>query len=159
MEKLVNNAIAGGASSAQAQDSFYLIFLSLLDRLLGEDSTGCVPSTSWTHGRLGGWIRESIDTSDFLLTKYQRLPDYIYKHPSLNAFSRLLVHHLHPNGNLFKLMTRMHRCYETYLEILPQKVQLRLLQRPEYECLQCNHHFLYDAYAAHDPTGVSCFIG
>jgi hypothetical protein len=140
-------------------DDSYLIIFLLLNRILGEEVTGCANvqlTDNWVRGKVGGWMKEvagikniqgkthAIDApsvSGFSTAILQR--EYGL---SLDAIQLLSLFSAHPNADhsLLKVMSGLHRLNEINLSIFPKKIQWKYLSRPEYQSVQTANHLLYD---------------
>lgn len=121
--------------SKQELDMFSLLYLKLLDRLFGEETTSAPDAaghsassaSSWVKGSLGGWMRalcQQTSTAGAGSTGVDSLG-----HPG----SKLLKHFL-PNRPAFSMLSESD--YELKISLLPPKLQMLL-----------GSHYLYHIFA------------
>jgi hypothetical protein len=156
--RLLSSEFAGSHS----QDCSYVVFL-LLNRVLGEDSTGRSRSLqtiaeSWTKGTVGGWLRQSC--SQGLATREQTRRRSISEVPSIAGIAtkdlrispdaiqllRLFSTSGHINSSVLKILGRLMPCDDVSISIFPPKIRMKLLNRIEYECVSSTNHFIYDEW-------------
>lgn len=137
VEKLIRYNLQHPVGTAQTDDEFYVTFLSLLDRVLGEDATGRLPSGTWSKGSAGGWLKTS-SKSGFFHSKPRGSTIAV---PASNAVALLSL--FLPEGSIFKMFGRSKKSYRAYIDLLPAKIQIKMYRYPEYEAIKSSNEFIY----------------
>ena len=156
MSKLTASEIASGIGYSGGHDAFYNIFLILLDGVFGDETTcSTTTSKSWKKGNYGGWLKEcfavsGIEYSNSLSSSVSRGTMTDAEKSSMQKFFRLsmqaayLVYILSPDRNIVAYLMRLRQEYELRVDMLPRKMQMRLLHQPEYDLLRSGLHQNYD---------------
>ena len=157
MRQLVTKEISG-VSQSGGLDSFYNVFLILIDRIFGEETTNLKADTSWKRGSQGGWILSSCGLKHdgfgaFDSVMHKSSPSSVdtfdktmlQKSFYLTNSAIEIIDLLHPAGDIFLLLTRLRRDYEVSFDLLPKKMRLRLRRQPEYEYVKSTLQFGYDS--------------
>ena len=159
---LFENSSNSLSSQGSSSEAFYNVFLILLDRVFGEETTGsCSTSVSWNSSAKAGWLKEICGTgSDALVNENKavhkdsskmlnsNLPSellYLQKCYDLKFIAVYLVDLFKPQGNLFSVLMQLRREYEVKIDLLPRKMQMRLTRQLEYSFVQTPLHGSGDA--------------
>lgn len=154
-------------NNRQNIESFYSVYLKLIDRLFGEDVTTIGSdlslSSGWIRGSPGGWLRLLIDNYQLsngykanTLSSINRnsVSSLIGSSPinnNINTNTNIqnstntspvtkLLSHLSPTSAMFDLVAKIQGGFEIKLLLLPSKAQMYISDHPAYPCLQSDNH-------------------
>jgi len=147
-----SNSLSSHGSSSEA---FYNVFLILLDRVFGEEATGSSSvSVSWNNKY--GWLKDTSgvvsetlfeeskkSNKDALKLQNRNLsPELLHLQKSYDLCSTAvhLIDLFKPQGNLFSVLMQLRREYEVKIDLLPRKMQMRLIRQSEYTFVQTSLH-------------------